>query len=257
MLLGVLAQVDKAVAPFAPPPPDEMGDGAGEQAAAAVEPVPGRDTAQGEDHDSMMEIDTDMGVAVSRDEIMASIERDAASTPIPPSASATETQPAVAGQAHPRSISLPVNTTSNKRKLLSQPPTAKTEPASKEPSTTPSLIPGKPKKKKLRKAEDEFDDIFSSLERPLSSKTKPRSAETQAKQPSSKEPSSTGTPAPGPGQGEVKPKKKKVREEEEGGRGEGGDEFDDIFASLDSETKKPKKKKRKKGDEFDDIFGGL
>ena len=39
----------------------------------------------------------------------------------------------------------------------------------------------------------------------------------------------------------------------------GGDNFDDIFGSLNSSnSKKPKKKKRKKGrDEFDDIFGGL
>jgi hypothetical protein len=252
MLLGVLAQVDKAVAPFAPQPPIEARDEAGEEAVAAVQPVSGRDTETGEDQESMMERDTDMGVAVSRDEIMASIERDTA-TPLPPSTSAT--QPPLAAPDHPRSISLPINRASETEKLLSQTQTARTEPASKEPSITPSAVPAKPKKKKPRKAEDEFDDIFSSLERPLSSKTKPRSTEPQAKQPSSKGTSSTGTPAPGPGP--VNPKKKKVREDEEGDSRGGGDEFDDIFASFDSKTKKPKKKKRKKGDEFDDIFGGL
>jgi hypothetical protein len=252
MLLGVLAQVDKAVAPFAPPPPIDAGEEAGEQAVASVQPFIGRDTQAGEDHESMMEMDTDMGVAVSREEIMASIERDTA-TPLPPSTSAT--QPSLAAPDHPRSISLPINRASKTENLLSQTQTARTEPTSKEPSPTPGAMPSKPKKKKPRKAEDEFDDIFSSLERPLSNKTKPRSTEPQAKQPSSKGTSSTGTPVLEPGP--VNPKKKKVRGDEEGDARGGGDEFDDIFASFDSKTKKPKKKKRKRGDEFDDIFGGL
>lgn len=54
----------------------------------------------------------------------------------------------------------------------------------------------------------------------------------------------------------TKPGKKRLKVDDEG-----GDEFDNIFGSLETskskDSKSLKKKKRKKADEFDDIFGGL
>ncbi|KAK4123901.1 hypothetical protein N657DRAFT_681014 [Parathielavia appendiculata] len=255
MLLGVLAQVDKAVAPFAPAPPSQTGDETGEQASAAsaasaeaVQPAAGQDNGVGADSDAIMEVDTtDKGVAVCRDEIMASIERDTASTPIPPAASST--QQLVKGDTHPRSLSLPINRPSRTQQPLSQTPAARTEPTSKEASITSDVFPSKPKTKKTVRPKDEFDDIFGSMGRPPTGNPKPpATADTPAREPSSKEASASCLEAA------LKPKKK-VREDKAGG-GARGDGLDDIFASLDAKSKKPKKK-RKKGDEFDDIFGGL
>ncbi|KAL2189028.1 hypothetical protein L209DRAFT_752201 [Thermothelomyces heterothallicus CBS 203.75] len=137
-------------------------------------------------------MDVDVGVAVSREEVMASIERDAGprtstSTPTPRITSGSDhTDPA--GKAHPRSASLPINTLPTHRiSHSSETPTAKTEPASKESSTNPEPAAIKPKKKKAGKG-DEFDDIFGGLD----SNSK-------------------------------KPKKKKRKR---------GDEFDDIFSGL-------------------------
>ena len=224
MLLGVLAQVDQAVAPFAPGLPDDM---------AVVEMA---DTAPAVvvvvvDEDTEMEpAASDVGVAVSRDEIMASIERD------PTARRTTSSTPAQPQQPLPsRSTSLP---TRRVRELVTAQTRGgvKTEPASKQPSLTPSLPPAKPLKKKKRG--DEFDDIFGSLD----TSVKP------AKPAISKDPSSAGMA------NSEKPKKKKART----GPAE-GDEFDSIFGSLDSSnsSKKLKKKRKKGGDEFDDIFGGL
>ncbi len=221
MLLGVLAQVDQAVAPFATGLPDDMAVDEIVEASPAVVPAVA-------DQDTDMEPPTsDMGVAVSRDEIMASIERD-------PTTSSTPTQPQ---QPHPsRSTSLP---TRHVRELATAEARGgvKTEPGSKQPSLTPGLPPAKPPKKKKRG--DEFDDIFGSLD----------TSTKQTNPASSKDPSSADMA------NSEKPKKKKAR------TGPAlGDEFDSIFGSLDdgSSSKKLRKKKRKKGgDEFDDIFGGL
>ncbi|KAK4106722.1 hypothetical protein N658DRAFT_520207 [Parathielavia hyrcaniae] len=261
MLLGVLAQVDKVIAPFAPPQRETVDEETREQAAAAAEVAAGKDSAVGADDDTMMETDTDMGVAVSRDEIMASIERDPAPTPIPSETLPPTEQAAKGDDMHPRSISLPINShPSPIRQPLNQTRAAKTEPASKEPSITPAVVPSKPKTKKVHKSKDDrVDGISGSVRRPLASKpTPPATADTPAEEPSSKESS-----APGPGAAlKLNKKKKKARDDEAGGGGGGngsakGDNFDNIFASLDAKSKKPKKKKRKKGDEFDDIFGGL
>ena len=239
MLLGVLAQVDHAVAPFAPASATS-GGGAEEQAPGADSTAPGEAAP---DQDMEMSMATDMGVAVSREEIMASIERD--STPALAQPSRQPTQP------HPRSISLPTTNPPVRRiKNLTDQTRGgvQTEPASKEPS----LDPPKPKKKKpAQKAGDEFDDIFGGFTKPSSRKTSaPAASKTEpplASKEGSTQPSLDPTPDPGP----TKPKKKKKARE----GGQGGDEFDDIFGSLDSRPKK--KKKKKGGDEFDDIFGGL
>ena len=231
MLLGVLAQVDHAVAPFAPGLPDDMAVVEVDEAAPVVVAVASQDT-------EMEPAASDMGVAVSRDEIMASIEWDPTA---PRMTSSTPAQPQQR-PLPPRSTSLP---TRRVRELVTAQTRGgvKTEPASKQASLTPSLPPAKPPKKKKRG--DEFDDIFGSLDTATTtSSTKPTNPA------SSKDPSSADMA------GSENPKKKKART----GPAE-GDEFDGIFGSLDSSSsssKKPKKKKRKKGgDEFDDIFGGL
>ncbi|KAK4153730.1 ribonuclease MRP protein subunit rmp1 [Chaetomidium leptoderma] len=193
MLLGVLAQVDKTVAPFAPPPPSDAPPSSRAepepQAAAAAAATefnpPGETAVSAPDQDqAIMMMDTDMGVAVSREEILLSIERD----PTPRISTTTPVPTPISAQTHPRSISLPINPPSKKKPTAAA--TAKTEPPSKESSPAEPVI------------------------------------------------KVTTT------------KRKKIKT---------GDEFDDIFGSLDgkSSSKKPKKKKRKKGDEFDDIFGGL
>jgi hypothetical protein len=252
MLLGVLAQVDQAIAPFAPPPSDSpdvtenQGGTAASVQSVRLDGIMGEGTVE---RDLDVPMDMDMGVAVSREEVMLSIEQD--TTPLP-----LLSRPA--GQPHPRSISLPINP--SKRKLPAQTAQSKTEPTSKEGSTNPD--PAKPRKQPRKGGNDEFDNIFGSSEDdtapapaklPKKKKTRPRNDQEPAA--TSKEPtiSTTGSPPPDKARlQEKKKKKKKTREDA------GGDEFDDIFGSLDDgKSKKPKKKKRKKGDEFDDIFGGL
>lgn len=248
MLLGVLAQVDQAVAPFAAGPGDspDTAEPQGETTAGVqsgrLGGIKGEDTV---DRDSDAAMDTEMGVAVSREEVMLSIEQDAASLPAP-------ARPAT--QPHPRSISLPINP-SSKRKLPIQTALSNTEPPSKEGSTNPDSA--KPRKQP-RKGNDEFDNIFGSSEDDAApaptnppKKKRPRLGNDQ-KPAASKEPTISITGGPPPDKASLLQKKKKVRENT------GGDEFDNIFGSLDDgKSKKPKKKKRKKGDEFDDIFGGL
>ncbi|KAH6627670.1 hypothetical protein F5144DRAFT_280813 [Chaetomium tenue] len=242
MLLGVLAQVDQAVAPFATGPSDssEGADARGEAAAsvqsAGMSGVAGEDTV---DRGLDLEMDVDMGVAVSREEVMLSIEQDAAPRPAPSQAT---------GQPHPRSISLPINP-SSKRKLPTQTALSKTEPPSKEGST--NTDPAKPKKPSKKAGNDEFDNIFGPSEEDTAPAPTKSQVKKKAKPRTVDEESNTTAKSSPPHEARLSQKKKKTRDA-------GGDEFDDIFGSLDDgKSKKPKKKKRKKGDEFDDIFGGL
>ncbi|KAL2141167.1 hypothetical protein VTI28DRAFT_2751 [Corynascus sepedonium] len=167
MLLGVLAQVDQAVAPFAPTAREAPGTPKQMEMDASLSrrdrdgPV---DVSQDQGSDTAMDID--VGVAVSREEVMASIERDqspkiSASTPVPrlPSSSGPTGS---AGQAYTRSISLPINPPTHQNSLASQGLATRTEPASKRSSVNP-VPETKPKKKKTRKG-DEFDDIFGELD---------------------------------------------------------------------------------------------
>ncbi|KAK3296226.1 uncharacterized protein B0H64DRAFT_397691 [Chaetomium fimeti] len=244
MLLGVLAQVDQAVAPFAPVPIDspDVAEVKGE-AAVSVQ-LAGKNGVTGEDiadPDLDMAMDADMGVAVSREEVMLSIEQDATGKPPAP----LPAPPRPAGQLHPRSISLPINPPP-KRKLPGQAALSRTEPPSKESSTNPD--PTKPKKH-ARRNNHGFDNIFGSSGE---EDTAPAPTTVTKKKKASKEPTDSTTGSPPPDKPRPQKKKKKTREDDGG-----GDEFDDIFGSLDGKSKKPKKKKRKKGDEFDDIFGGL
>lgn len=206
MLLGVLAQVDQAVAPFAPAAREEsstaqrqattaaMAAGARSSRSGGAVAVEKTNRDKGADADTAMDVDmdVDVGVAVSREEVMASIERDAApraSTPTPNSrlpSGSDHTDPA--GEANPRSASLSTNTLPmHPISQATETPAARTEPGGEESSTNPEPAPSKPKKKKAKKG-DEFDDIFAGLDG-----------------------------------GSKKPKKKKRKK---------GDEFDDIFSGL-------------------------
>ncbi|KAG7290290.1 hypothetical protein NEMBOFW57_000289 [Staphylotrichum longicolle] len=252
MLLGVLAQVDQAVAPFAPASTSSQ-DETAEQAPGADRTAASEQAAT-EQEDVEMSLVTDMGVAVSREEIMASIEQDSTPTFTQPS-----TQPT---RPHPRSISLPTNPPARQIKNLIDQTRGgvHTEPASKEPS----LDPTKPKRKKpARKRGDEFDAIFGAFDRPTSSRkpsSTPAPSKTEPPPQASKEDSRSTVPSleHTPNLDPTEPPKKKKKKAREGGLEGAGDEFDDIFGSLDSSKPKTKKKKQKKGgDEFDDIFGGL
>ncbi len=289
----MLAEVDKAVAPFAPGPVEE-GQGEEEELRATADAAVGTTMKRATpDHDVEMG-NADVGVAVSREEIMASIER--ADTPT------TTASTIPAGQTHPRSISLPTNPLPARLKTLADAKShrggAKTAPSSKEPSATPAL--SRPSKKpKLSRQDNEDDDedltdyfakkntlVKKTSSTPHLQSSEKRSKPTPTPQPTSKEsstnPDRSDRPkkkkTPGVGGKTVKAgdefddifgaldsKKKKTQDGVSlGGRTvKAGDEFDDIFGSLDSKKKKGKttttkpKKRRKGGDEFDDIFGGL
>ncbi|EAQ89003.1 hypothetical protein CHGG_05622 [Chaetomium globosum CBS 148.51] len=242
MLLGVLAQVDQALTPFAAGPgnssdvPDVRGEAASRAQSTGLSDITREDTV---DRGLDVAMDVDMGVAVSREEVMLSIEQDTAPSSAP-------SRPA--GQPHPRSISLPINP--SKRKLSTQITLSKTEPPSKEGSTSPD--PAKPKQRAKKAGNDEFDNIFGSSEEDTVPAATKSHVKKKAKPRKGDEESNNTTKNPPPDKARLQQKKKKTREDA------GGDEFDDIFGSLDDgKSKKPKRKKRKKGDEFDDIFGGL
>lgn len=211
----------------------------------------------------------DVGVAVSREEIMASIER--ADTPTTTAATAP------AAGSHPRSISLPTNPLPARLETLtdakSQPRGTKTAPASKEPSSTPSLArPSKKQKLSRQDNEDDDEEITDYFAKGKASAKKPPSSASstprpppseQSLQPGEKRPKSTTPAAPQPTSKEstTNPDRPKKKKSQDVGKTVKGDEFDDIFGSLDTKKKKDKttkpKKRRKGGDEFDDIFGGL
>lgn len=209
MLLGVLAQVDKALAPFAPLPKDAPIEAAKQTAAVSdadlrarqLNQIPSRSNANNPLSESTVshqdldaEGDTDMGVAVSRDDVaLQSIEQGAAT----------------------RSTSAPAQ-------ALTQ---TQTQSPTPDPATNTSRKPATPHPRSDTESE------------PPPPRRTAATAGTESK---------SGIPGAAGG---GKPKKKKAST---------GDEFDDIFGSLDKDKgKKPKKKKRKKGDEFDDIFGVL
>lgn len=222
MLLGVLAQVDRALAPFAPdapsPPPTEAAAAdwtaaAGSQQQArsgATTPRPGVDLiissssnlpgastgpyGAGNPLGATEAGPVDTGVAVSRDEVMRSIEQ---------------------AEAAP-DMDLDLNPTLN----------------------TPEAIPWPQAAGRGAGARSEPPPRHRALSVAVQEEIR-------------KESSSPGPTEANSGLGRLKKEKKKKR----------ADEFDDIFGALDkdrsSSSSKPKKKKRKKDDEFDDIFGGL
>ncbi|KAH6624516.1 hypothetical protein B0J18DRAFT_428531 [Chaetomium sp. MPI-SDFR-AT-0129] len=279
MLLGVLAQIDQALAPFAPALVNSAVEDVGQEAVVMSGELPGT-SAPNDDTEMANDI---MGVAVSREEVMASIEGDdsapqtSASTPLPHS---QEREP----ETRPRTISIPTHTVSSKRQLTSQ---SRLERQSKEDSTNPDEPAQlKKKKKKIKSGGDEFDDIFGASE-PVSKPKKKRPKLEGSLEVGSitdtdnctdtrtNKTNSAVSPAPAPvppmtSNPDEPPRKKKVSSKAR----VPSDEFDGIFGSLDdnnsggdaeentkkkSDRKKKEKvkKKRKRGDEFDDIFQGF
>ncbi|KAL1838843.1 hypothetical protein VTJ49DRAFT_2166 [Mycothermus thermophilus] len=236
MLLGVLAQVDRALAPFAPsPPPGCVGDGDWMigNASGVAEMIPATlltTTAKSltlperrlprrmdADMNMAMATDTDLGVPVSRDEIFLS--------------STTKPELLDNGTLVETSASTPIPTSS--ASLLSsssaQPKRAESLPAVE--STQPQ----------------------SNLNKPNKPRVTTTAASTNTEHPELKhKPTNESSHEPEP---DPKPKVKKKKK----AAAAGGDEFDDIFGGLDNDDDRPKKKKKKwkKADEFDDIFGGL
>lgn len=206
MLLGVLAQVDRALTPFASSPSPNDSTESTETEGQAFPPdstqqqarsnKTSRSATPGEEF-TQPDHGIDMGEAVSRedmDKIHTSIETE--------------------------------------------------EPQAQEPTTSPS----------------------QSTERPSSHSRTPAREREREKTRKRKSPSTEAlTSKPGEGE-ESRKKPEKARDakstEKKPRKAKkavgGGDEFDDIFGSLDNKSTKPKKKKKaKKGDEFDDIFGEL
>ncbi|KAK4232132.1 hypothetical protein QBC38DRAFT_464472 [Podospora fimiseda] len=262
LLLGVLAQINKALEPFSPSPPSDLLIEGGEEDFSPEEAIPEviQDETPAENTENI-----DLGVAVSRDslDLNPSIEQEEDET---------------------NQISKP----SKNSKIL----------ASKDEFTTSKKNP------KKKAAADEFDNIFASIS---SSSSKPKKKKTTTKlsaPPKDEFTSIFGTD--NPNKHKKKRQEQQPEEEEEDNeplnfftidKKQGDkksehtnkpsttllkkqkkikiDEFDDIFASLDSsqqpKNKKVKaiavdnvsytdntiKKKKKVGDEFDNIFGGL
>ena len=231
MMLGVLAQVDKAVAPFAPGP-SAVEEGFTGQDIGTVEAAPLMNQAVGdvlggdelgttvsrEQLEMEWEVlrqgpDVDMGEVVSREEVEGMVdsvevdESDESATSEPISQAPRDNPDEKPAQPASKNIEK-VNT--KKRKALPL-LSSSTGTTSGEPETKPLA----PKKKPAASGSDEFDSIFGSLE--------------------------------------MKEKKKKEKPVLKAG---GGDEFDNIFGGLEKKKAKPVTKPGT-GDEFDDIFGKL
>ncbi|KAL2015604.1 hypothetical protein VTK56DRAFT_5183 [Thermocarpiscus australiensis] len=197
MLLGVLAQVDAALAPFAPSPaadgepPEDFPQQAGALGSSNPQEA-SRPSLLDQDRNTATDTDTDMGVAVSREDLLLmSIE-----------------------QAQEEEEDLTRSKPTRQQSIIAQTP---------DEMGTPDIPSNGP-------AETRAASQSQGPARSDGGSEEGRASQGQGKQAEKK-----------------KEKKKKA----------GGDEFDDIFGSLET-SRRPKKKKRKKGgDEFDDIFGSL
>jgi len=292
MMLGVLAQVNKAVEPFAPGPSSVEEDSTG-QAVGTVEAAPlinqgvghvlggdelgtavSREQLEMEWEGLGQEQGVDMGEVVSREEVermVASVEVGESATSKPISQAPGDDPDEKPAQTASKDIKK-VNPKKRKALPLLSPSTGTT-------SAEPEANPPEPKEKPAASGGDEFDSIFGSLERKENKKKKEK--------PLSK--LGTGDEFDSISSGLEKKKKDKPILNAGGndefdnifeGLGKkkaklvtahgAGDEFDDIFGGLEKKKKKNvesssklggldkgKIKKKKKKDEFDDIFGGL
>jgi hypothetical protein len=175
MLLGVLAQVNQAVEPFAPAPKEEADAEESEEQTNQNSQPPNTTTDPTFSLDQTTDTDMDMGVPISRESILASIEQDA---PAKPSTSTSASVPT--RTPHSRAISLPLNNHPKTKPSVKTALQDKTEPASKETSLTPATTaaatetPALPKPKKKKARTDEFDDIFGSFDDAKKPKKKKR-----------------------------------------------------------------------------------
>lgn len=165
MLIGVLAQVEAAVAPFVRPTEPEGGDGIGVAGPVPVQQVKGaagvaaKDGATPQIGAAVQE--DDLGVAISRDELDDDDEDGAEdagapgprhSSPPPPKKAPTEEKKPEKGEIKGKKRSRTEDAGASrigKSDKLTRPESSKEEK--------------KVKKKKKKKGGDEFDDLFSSL----------------------------------------------------------------------------------------------
>ncbi|KAK4193622.1 hypothetical protein QBC35DRAFT_536898 [Podospora australis] len=301
MLLGVLAQVDQACVVFAPDPSpvaDDDDDDSGValndggETGLQLETVNrGGRGAVTEEVVMSMEVDADMGVAISREVFMAE-----APPQEPPKKTKTDQSPSISKPRQPEEEEEDEKAEEEPKPKKKMPKVVKGDEfddifgsfGDNSPQPTKRKTAEKKKTKPKVVKADEFDDIFGSFgdDTPQPAKKKKEATKTTADE-KSEEFDNIFDSKP-----KKKPKKKPVEEEEAG-------EFDSIFDTkkpikkkqkyattntveeeeeefegfFDKKEKKAKstevpaktaptpalkKKKRKKGgDEFDDIFGGF
>lgn len=159
MLIGVLAQVEAALAPFVMPTAEPEGggdDAAGPDPAQQVQPgsVPGhvKESLGGAGQED------DLGVAISRDELGGDEDRDEGVTSRPRQSSPPEEHPH-AKERKPEKGKV----RGKKRSRADDPGSSRITKPEKPTQPDSSRDEKKVKKKKRKKGGDEFDDLFSSL----------------------------------------------------------------------------------------------
>ncbi|EGO57609.1 hypothetical protein NEUTE1DRAFT_121997 [Neurospora tetrasperma FGSC 2508] len=294
MLLGVLAQVDKALSAFASVPIDENDDAAADEAAEDRGPNLNA-TVMGQLADDVPnQRHNDIGVAVSREELLAMMlesttsgptegslaRRDARDHPLP----TTETDSGAAPPPVTGEIRQGKNKSEKKRPRDDE--DENNDEHKDDFSSGPTPPVSEKKKKKKRKTGDDgtdIDDIFASFDKPNQRKKKDKAEKSVVATKTTTVTTSIATAA-------TTTKMKSTTDSSvpttttttaEIDTRHGKDDLDDIFASLEKPKKKktkvkktddldnifasfdkPKTKKKKKkagagADEFDDIFGGL
>ena len=281
MLLGILAQVDKALSAFASVPINDDDDAAANEAAEGPS-ANGTIMDQSTD-DAPAQRHNDIGVAVSREELLAMMSASTSThgpTEDMPARKDARDQPLPTTEIEFGEAATAGETMQGKDKKGKKRPREYDQYEDESSSlerTTPPIPEKKVKKKsKIEDYGDDIDDVLASFDKP-SSKTKKASksktSTTIAKTATTKVETTTPVPAPKTSRQrskdvddlddifaslEEKPKKKKTATTMKASKKK-TDDLDDIFASFDkpSKTKKTKKKKTGGADEFDDIFGGL
>ncbi|EAA33684.1 hypothetical protein GE21DRAFT_4181 [Neurospora crassa] len=276
MLLGVLAQVDKALSAFASVPIDENDDAAADEAAEDRGPNLNA-TVMGQLADEVPnQRHNDIGVAVSREELLAMMsESTTASGPTDGSLARSDARDHPLPTTETDSGAAPPPVTgenrqgknkSEKKKRPRDDEDDKNDDEDKDDfSSGPTPPVSEQKKKKKRKAGDDgtdIDDIFASFDKPSQRKKKDKAEKsvvasktttvttsiatattttTKVKTTTdSSVPTTTTTTTTTPAEAETQ---------------HGKDDLDDIFASL--EKPKKKKTKVKKTDDLDDIFASF
>ncbi|KAL0473704.1 hypothetical protein QR685DRAFT_183376 [Neurospora intermedia] len=278
MLLGVLAQVDKALSAFAPVPIDDDDAAADDEAAEDRGPNLNA-TVMGQSGDDVPnQRHNDIGVAVSREELLAMMSesttasgptegslarRDARDQPLP----TTETD---SGAAPPPPVTGENRQGKNKSEKKKRQRDAEEDENDDEDKDdfssgpTPPPVSEKKKKKKRKTGDDEvnIDDIFASFDKLSQREKKKNKAEksvvatkTTTATTSIATATATATKVKTTTDSSV-PTTTITTTSAEAETQHSKDDLDDIFASLE----KPKKKKTtkvKKTDDLDDIFASF
>lgn len=167
MLIGVLAQVETAVAPFVKPAGPEGGDDdkvgpvPAQQARASIVAGRGGDAVApqvGGGLDAGQ--DDDMGVAISRDELGDDDEDEADEVPSGPQRSSPPPKPTPMKEKRQDRSG---GSKGKKRSRADDAGSSRIGKPEKPNQPDPSRDEKKVKKKKKKKGGDEFDDLFSSL----------------------------------------------------------------------------------------------